>query len=270
MQQESDRAFRTSYARLYDQLLVPLNFAPYADYLADRVKLLTPRSVLEIAAGTGILTQALTRALPAELPITATDLNEPMIDHARTKPDLAKVAWQQADALQLPFSDESFDMAVCQFGVMFFRDKQQSFREAARVMKPGGHYLFALWDDWTKMPDAPLAVAADTVGKMLGCDPASLLNPPYFDQTTIRADLAAAGLRATSIERVRQPARAASARDAAVATVHGSLIGSTIEGRYPGRLDEATSAVERVLEAKFGDGTITGWNTALIVAAQQG
>lgn len=269
MPEDTDAAFRATYAELYDRHLVPLLFAPYAVYLADRVKALKPRSVLEIAAGTGILTQALVQTLPAKVAITATDLSQPMIDRARAKSAGTRITWQQADALQLPFPNESFELIVCQFGVMFFPDKRASFREAARVLSRRGHYLFAVWDDWKKMPQAPLAIAADVVAAMLGCDPASLVNPAYHDETTLRQDLAAAQFQQIKVERPMLPAAAESAHEAAVATVHGSLIRTVIETQYPGRLDEATDAVEGALLAKFGQGMVAGWNSALIVTAER-
>lgn len=269
MPEDTDAAFRATYAELYDRHLVPLLFAPYAEYLADRIKALKPRNVLETAAGTGILTQALAQTLPAEVAITATDLNQPMIDHARAKSAEPRIAWQQADAMQLPFPSNSFELVVCQFGVMFFPDKRASFREAARVLRPGGHYLFAVWDDWKAMPEAPLAIAADVVAAMLGCDPASLVNPAYHDETALRQDLATAQFQQIKVERAMLPAAAASAREAALATVHGSLIRTVIETQYPGRLDEATNAVQDALLAKFGRGAVRGGTSALIVTAKR-
>lgn len=217
-------AFRSTYAELYDHYLAPLLFAPYAGILADRAKALTPHSVLEIAAGTGALTQELARTLPAGVAITATDLNQPMIDRARVKPGMERITWQQADAMRLPFPEKSTDLIIYQFGVMFFPDKRASFREAARILKSHDHYLFVVWDDWRKMAGAPLAIAADVVAEMLGCNPASLVNPPYHHEATIRADLAAAQFQRIEIHRVKRPATSASARAAALATVHGSLI----------------------------------------------
>ncbi len=269
MPEDADAAFRATYAELYDRHLVPLLFAPYAQYLADRVKAHKPRSVLETAAGTGVLSQALAQALPAEVEITATDLNQPMIDRARAKSAAPRITWQQADAMQLPFSNESFELIVCQFGVMFFPDKQASFREAARVLTPHGRYLFAVWDDLKKMPDAPLAIAADVVAAILGCDPASLVAPGYHDETTLRQDLAAAQFRHIKLEPVMLPAAAASAREAALATVHGSLIRTIVETQHPGRLEEATNAVENAFEARFGKGAVAGQTSALIVTAER-
>jgi len=270
LQEDTDAAFKATYAELYDRYLVPLLFAPYAKCLADRVKALKPRRVLETAAGTGILTNALVQNLPAGATITATDLNQPMIDCALAKSSEPRVTWQQADAMQLPFPSEGFEVVVCQFGVMFFPDKRASFHETARVLAPGGHYLFAVWDDWKKMSEAPLGIAADVVGTMLECDPASLVNPAYHDETKLRQDLAAAQFQRIEIERIALPAVASSARKAALATVHGSLIRSVIEAQYRGRLEEATNAVEGALLAHFGRGAVAGRTSALIVNAEKG
>jgi len=259
-------AFGTTYAELYDRHLVPMLFAPYAGIIERRATDLHPRTVLETAAGTGIATQALAEALPAAS-ITATDLNQPMIDQAKAKPNFANVRWEQADAMKLPFADASFDLAVCQFGVMFFPDKQAAFREARRVLRPDGRLLFVVWGDWKQMPTAPLAIAADTVAKLLGCDPGTLVSPPYHDEDQIRTDLRAAGFQRISIDRVEQQACAASARDAAIATVHGSLIHSVIEATAPEKLDEATDVVERALQKRLGDGQIIGATKALVILA---
>jgi len=268
MSDDTTGAFKTTYAELYDNHLVPLLFAPYAKVLSARSKMLAPRNILETAAGTGIVTRELARALP-RVPITATDLNQPMIDRAETKPRMANVTWRQADAMKLPFPDASFDLIVCQFGVMFFPDKRASFRESSRVLQHGGKYIFVVWDDWKKMTHAPLAIAAEVVGPMLKCDRSSLVNPPYHDEDVIRADLAAAKFHRVDIERITRPATAASAREAAIATVHGSLIRTVIEAVDAGRLEEATDAVERGLQAKFGNGPIAGATDALMVFAEK-
>jgi SAM-dependent methyltransferase len=262
-----DDAFRETYAELYDRHLVPMLFAPYARTLADRVKALHPGAVLETAAGTGIATQELAKVLPADVQITATDLNQPMIEQAKRKPGVENVEWQQADAMNLPFPDRVFDLVACQFGVMFFPDKQAAFREALRVLRPGGRLLFVVWDDWTQMPAAPLGIAADVVAGLLGCDPGALVNPPYYDESTIQTDLRAAGFQHVDIDRINRPATAASARDAAVATVHGSLIRTVIETTASGKLNEATDLVERAIRNKLGDGQIVGGTTALVILA---
>jgi len=267
MSSDKVAAFAGTLEEFYDRYLVPLIFAPYAEVLADRAKGLSPRRVLETAAGTGVVTEALARTLPSEVSITATDLNEPMIERGKVRPGTERVRWQQADAMQLPFLDGAFDLIVCQFGVMFFPDKRASFKESLRVLTPGGTYLFVLWDDYANMSDSPLWIAAQAVGDMLRRDPHTLVNPGYFDEASIRADLAVAGFRDVKVDRIVRMASAASARDAAVITVQGSLLRTAIEMTDPSRLGEAAKAVEQVMLARFGEGPVEGETKALIVTA---
>src|SRR5215831_19240926 len=231
MSSDNVAAFSGTLAEFYDRYLVPLNFAPYAEVVADRAKALLPHRVLETAAGTGVVTEALARILPTDVTITATDLNQAMIERGKARPGMERVHWQQADAMKLPFRDGAFDLIVCQFGVMFFPDKRESFKESFRVLTPGGTYLFVLWDDSANMSDSPLWIAAQTVGDMLRRDPHTLLNPGYFDEATIRAELTAAGFREVKVDRIARTAKAASAQDAAVITVQGSLLRTAIEAR---------------------------------------
>jgi ubiquinone/menaquinone biosynthesis C-methylase UbiE len=142
----TDKAFTGSIPALYDRYLGPLLFEPYATDISGRLSKLTEGRLLEIAAGTGVVTRALARALPDNIQIVATDLNEPMIDYAATQLSSSRVRWQQADAMSLPFQDGSFDAVVCQFGVMFFPDTIKAYREALRVLKPGGRFVFNVWD----------------------------------------------------------------------------------------------------------------------------
>src|SRR6185369_819988 len=124
-----DTVFTGSIPTLYDKYLGSMIFQPYADDMAQRLSGLRQGSVLEIAAGTGIVTQALINMLPPAVSIVATDLNQAMIDVAAVKDTANRVSWQQVDAQILPFPDASFDAVVCQFGVMFFPDKPKAFRE---------------------------------------------------------------------------------------------------------------------------------------------
>lgn len=141
-----DRLFTGSIPQLYDEYMVPLIFEPYASDLASRVAMLRPSSILEIAAGTGVVTRHLTNVLPPEVRIVATDLNQAMIDRATSVGTSREVEWNQADAIQLPFPDETFDVVVCQFGAMFFPEKPKAFSEARRVLRSGGTFIFNVWD----------------------------------------------------------------------------------------------------------------------------
>src|SRR5512140_1643550 len=137
----NDSTFAGSIPALYDRHLGPVLFEPYAADMARRLPRLTDGLVLEVAAGTGIVTQKLATWLSPSVRIVATDLNQPMLDHAASKPGMERVTFRKANALDLPFTADEFDAVVCQFGVMFFPDRVAAYRQALRVLKPGGHYV---------------------------------------------------------------------------------------------------------------------------------
>ena len=118
----NDRRCGDDIATLYQDLLVPLIFAPYAADLATRLTALPSGSVLELAAGTGAATRELAARLAPDVELVATDLNQAMLAVAQQRGTSRTVAWRQADAMALPFADASFDAVACQFGVMFFPD----------------------------------------------------------------------------------------------------------------------------------------------------
>ena len=165
---DMNRSFAGLMPEFYDRILVPVMFEPFALDLAERLRGITTGQVLEVAAGTGVVTRALARLLPAEASITATDLNPAMLDRAKSHRGLDRVQWQVADALAVPFAHRQFDCVVCQFGVMFFPDKRAAFREARRVLRPGGQFLFSVWGDRT---DSPFEVVPQVVGERLSRDP---------------------------------------------------------------------------------------------------
>src|SRR5215217_4542431 len=191
---DTDTAFAGSIPQVYDRYLVPLIFAPYATDLALRTVRRQPAHVLEIAAGTGVVTRQLAEMLPSGVSIVATDLNQTMLDEAAAEGTARTVEWRQADALQLPFPDESFDVVVCQFGVMFFPDKARAFAEARRVLRSGGQFLFNVWDriDHNDFADT----VTQAVGTLFPDDPPRFLaRVPhgYHDPAVIVQDLAQGG-----------------------------------------------------------------------------
>jgi len=195
---ESDRAFGDAISDSYERLLVPLIFEPYADALADRVaRRLAGRPsarVLEVAAGTGALTRAMTSRLPPSVEIVATDLNRAMLDRASAVGTTRPVEWRQADALALPFAAESFDVVVCQFGTMFFPDKPKAFAEARRVLRTGGVLLLSVWD---RIEDNEFAdVVTEALAARFPDDPPRFLaRTPhgYHDRAAISDDLERGG-----------------------------------------------------------------------------
>jgi ubiquinone/menaquinone biosynthesis C-methylase UbiE len=162
----------------YDRGLGPIIFVDYAADIARRAAALGPARVLETAAGTGIVTRRLRDALPADAHLTATDLNPPMLEIARRKfrPG-EQVEFQPADAMELPFADGSFDAVVCQFGVMFYPDKDKSYREVFRVLAPGGRYLFSVWDSHRYNRFG--RIAHDVVGRFFPADPPQFYKVPF-------------------------------------------------------------------------------------------
>jgi ubiquinone/menaquinone biosynthesis C-methylase UbiE len=265
----TDKLFAGSIPELYEQYLVPLIFESYARNLANRVAAAAPRDVLETAAGTGVLTRAMAAQLSAGAHIVATDLNQPMLDQAAKRLVAARVAWQQADALALPFPDASFDVVACQFGAMFFPDKIQGYQEARRVLRPGGRFIFNVWD---KIADNEFAdVITSALAEIFPDDPPRFMaRTPhgYHDAEQIRRDLKAAGFGEIAIDAVDATSKAASARDAAVAYCEGTPLRSEIEARDPAGLQRATAHVTAALERRFGKGAIEGRIRALVISAE--
>lgn len=253
---KGDTVFAGSIPALYDKYLGPLIFESYADDLARRLTHLNTGSVLEIAAGTGIVTSALMRILPPAISLVATDLNQGMLDVAKVKDTASRVSWQQADAHALPFPDASFDAVVCQFGVMFF-DKPKAFSEVRRVLKKRGRFLFNVWDSLENNEVTELVVRA--VADLFPDDPPLFLaRTPHGHHETapIVAALERGGFSDIVVETVTGRSKASSAADAVIGLVQGTPMRAEIESRDAERLTEATEAAAARVRAKFGDGPI--------------
>jgi ubiquinone/menaquinone biosynthesis C-methylase UbiE len=264
----TDKLFAGSIPEIYDRFLVPLIFEPYAVDLAGRVAALAPSDVLETAAGTGVLTRALSQQLPAPAHIVATDLNQPMLDQAAKRQQAGTVEWKQADALALPFAGGSFDAVACQFGVMFFPDKVQGYKEARRVLRPGGRFLFSVWDRIAENEFADVVTQA-LAEVFPGDPPRFMARTPHghHDVERIRQELKVAGFADAAIDAVDARSRAPSARHVAVAYCQGTPLRNEIEARDPTRLAEATDAAAAALASRFGPGPIDGKIQALVVTA---
>jgi SAM-dependent methyltransferase len=268
---DTDKGFTGSIPRLYEEYLVPLIFAPYAIDLASRVSSRSPARVLEIAAGTGVVTRHLASALQPGASIMATDLNQPMLDLAGEVGTARPVQWRQADAMQLPFDDASFDAVVCQFGVMFFPDKAKAFSEARRVLRPGGAFLFNVWDR-IEENEFPQIVETALEAHFPDDPPRFLRRTPYgyHDLAAITRDLKAAGFSASpQVATVAQRSRAASARVPAIAFCQGTPLRGEIEARDKSGLGEATDIAAQALARRFGNGPVEGKIQAHIVMIER-
>jgi ubiquinone/menaquinone biosynthesis C-methylase UbiE len=264
----ADSVFDGSMPRLYDSYLVPLIFEPYATDLVNRLASRSLSGVLEIAAGTGVVTRALASGLPESVSIIATDVNQVMLDHAALVGTGRPVEWRQADALRLSFPDEVFDAVVCQFGVMFLPDKTKAFAEAHRVLRPGGVFMFNVWDRISENDFADTVTTA-LEGMFPDDPPRFLIRTPhgYHDQAAIARDLAQAGFKAPArYATVAARSRAASARIPAIAYCQGTPLRSEIEDRGAPRLGEATDVAAEALAQRFGRGAVDGKIQAHVVS----
>ncbi len=262
----TDKVFAGSIPELYDTLMVPLIFAPYAADIAGRAAACNPKHVLEVAAGTGAVTRALAQALPESTAIVATDLNPPMLDRAAAVGTARPVTWQQADAQQLPFDDGSFDLVVCQFGAMFFPDRPKAFGEARRVLRPGGTLLFNVWDRIEE--NAFADVITRTLASLFPAKPPMFLaRTPhgYHTRAVIEADVRGGGFTAqVTCETVAARSRADTARVPAVAYCEGTPLRGEVEAFGPDALSGATDACAAALAARFGLGPVDGKIQALV------
>jgi ubiquinone/menaquinone biosynthesis C-methylase UbiE len=232
-----DVRFSGSVPANYERYMVPLLFRPYAELLAERAAGFQPRTILETAAGTGVATDALARALP-EAEIVATDLNQAMLDVAAKRALTPNVTFREADALELPFDDGSFDLVVCQFGIMFYPDKVQGNSEAHRVLRDGGHYLLAVWDRIER--NLLSSLAHETMQRQFPDNPPMFMKRgpfSYYEPEWIERDLHAAGFGDVDIETVELRSRSPSAEDAARGLTYGSPMGVELEEYGPGALD---------------------------------
>lgn len=264
---ETDKVFAGSIPENYDRYMVPLIFAPFAADLAQKAASLAPGAVLEIAAGTGVVTRALAPKLSPRASYVVTDLNQSMLDYAASRqgPD-SRLTWRQADALALPFEDAAFDLVCCQFGAMFFPDRSTAYREAKRVLKPGGHFLFNVWDRIEEnvfahdVTEALARVFPDDPPRFLARTPHG-----YHDTALIRRELEDAGFSGVTIETRAEQSHAASPRLAAVAYCQGTPLRGEIEAR--GTLDAATDYAAAALAGKHGSGKVAAKIQAHVVAA---
>jgi SAM-dependent methyltransferase len=267
---DTDKVFTGSIPTLYETYLVPLIFEPYAADLVDRLVSRSLARVLEIAAGTGVVTRALASVLPESVSIVATDLNQPMLNQASALGTARPVEWRQADAMQLPFPDGTFDAVVCQFGVMFFPEKAKAFSEARRVLRSGGVFVFNVWD---RIEENEFADTVTTALESLFPE-----NPPrflartahgYHDRPTIERDLANGGFtESPQVATVAARSRAESARLPAIAYCQGTPLRNEIDARDASRLGEATDVAAEAIARQFGRGAVDGKIQAHVVTIE--
>ena len=267
---DSDKVFAGSIPEFYDTLMVPLIFEAYAANMAELVAALSPSAVLETAAGSGAVTRALAPKLGPDVRYVVTDLNQPMLDYGATRQGAdGRIEWRQADALALPFEDASFDVVFCQFGAMFFPNRVAGYAEARRVLRPGGRFVFNVWDRIEE--NAFADDVTNAVALVFPHDPPRFLaRTPhgYHDIAVIREDLRRAGFTDIAIETREKVSRAPSARHAATAYCEGTPLRNEIEARGAGLLQHATDRATEAITSRHGEGPVAGKIQAHVIVAQ--
>ncbi len=251
MPEEASR-FIGSIPHHYDNHLGPIIFNDFADHIAQHVAKLNPTSVLELAAGTGIVTRRLRDALNDDCKLLATDLNVPMLEVAKEKFKPNEVVeFAQADALNLTFDAATFDTVVCQFGIMFFPDKARSYAEVKRILKPSGHYVFSVWGSWDENPFAKLV--HDTIARFFPNNPPDFYKVPfsYHDVDEIRHAVQQSGFSDVVIEPVQISSPIASMSNFATGLVFGNPVHEEIVNRG-GNVKEIHAAIMEAIQKKFG------------------
>ncbi len=266
-----DKAFSGSIPEVYEKHLVPLIFEPYADDLVSRLRSRSLSRVLEVAAGTGVVTRSLANTLPQSVSIIATDLNPGMLEVAANAGTSRRVDWRPADVMDLPFDDESADAVICQFGTMFFPSKPAAFAQMRRVLRPGGVLIFNVWDRIEANEFADVVTTAlenvfpDNPPRFLARTPHG-----YCDRALIERDLAQAGFAIPArIDVVSARSRAASCDIPAIAYCQGTPLRNEIETLDGSRLAGATDAAASAIAARFGRGPVDGMIRAYVVTVER-
>jgi ubiquinone/menaquinone biosynthesis C-methylase UbiE len=265
--EKSHAQFVGSIPQHYDRHLGPVLFEPYARDLARRLEGPSPKRILELACGTGILTRELRSRLP-KASIIATDLNEAMIEYALTRPDAASgITWRAADMSALPLPDHSFDAVVCQYGVMFVPDKPAAMREAKRVLAPGGTFLFNVWDSLERNRFA--RITHSVVERLFPADPPSFYRTPFsmHDGVEIRALVEAGGFSAVEIESVSIQSQAPSAAEFARGLVEGNPLFTAIQERGTVPVEKVREEVAQALADELGERPVRVALNAIVVEA---
>lgn len=266
---DPNAVFAGSIPENYDRHLGQVLFEPYARDLAGRLDVKDGARVLEIACGTGIVTRHLRNRLPAGARLVATDLNPPMIDFARQKlTGMRGIDWRPADACALPFREASFDAVVCQFGLMFVPDKSAAFREARRVLVPGGVFLFNVWDSLER--NAFARIAHETIGSFFPVDPPTFYRIPFslHRKDELLALLSEGGFMEPRIEEVALEGLSPSAGELAIGLVEGNPTATTIRERGDVPVGKVIEAVAAVLAGEFGDRPVRLPLKALVASAR--
>jgi SAM-dependent methyltransferase len=261
-------SFTGSIPAKYDHYLGPLLFEPYAVDLVSRIQPDRIFSVLEVACGTGRVTHHLHRHFSPKVKITATDLNPDMLQVAQSRVPHESIDWLPANMLALPFEDETFDAAVCQFGIMFVPDKAKAFREISRVLKKGGVLYFNTWD---KIENNGVAhIASQVVTRYFDNSPPQFYTIPFsmYQSDQLESLSLGNGFSGVKVDFVRKEGRGP-AHDAAKGFVEGNPIYIEILEKDPDAVETITELIRKEISSTFGGDPITSPMHAWVCEARK-
>lgn len=246
--------FDGSVAQNYDDLLGPFIFEPFAVNIIENIEFNLMHDVLEIACGTGRVTNHLREVLPADAKLIATDLNAGMIAVAKQKVPLDTITWDTADMLNLKYDDESFDLIVCQFGVMFAPDKDKAFAQMYRVLKKGGRLIFNTWANIVN--NKPFLLTNMVVNSFLGKEPVTLFKEGPFcmdDEQAVLQLLQNSGFKNNTVKATTITGSIESAEDAALGFITGLPTLNIIQERIPHLLPAIIETLQKEFISKLGN-----------------
>ncbi len=245
-------SFGGSITKMYDEVLGPVYFEPYAIDTAGRVASLKPVTILETCCGTGRVTVNLKKKIPAAR-ITGLDINPDMLSIAKEKLKESNIEFLLGDATELPFPDNAFDCVVTQFGMMFFRDKVKGVAEAFRVLKPGGTFIFNVWGKLEA--NRMSATGREIVTAYFNNNPPDMYFAPYemHNIDDVVAIVKSGGFSDVQHEVLTKECIAVSADVMSAGLIEGNSIGNTIRENDPAAIELLKAKVFKTLVERFGD-----------------
>lgn len=265
---ESIVSFAGTIPQNYERYLGPFLFEPYAIDLVSRLKDKKYPAILELACGTGRVTAHLSKSVKYDS-LTATDLNPDMIEVAKKIVSDDRIKWMAADALYLPFPDESFDLVVCQFGIMFFPDKVKGIKEAYRVLKQGGKLLFNTWDKIENNP--PIHLGSSIIESYFGDDPPIFYQVPFsmHNEKELESITSEAGFRNIKISLVKKETSSSSVAGLATGLVEGNPVYLSIREKDPNLIEPIKEHIREELVKKFGENPLKSQLQAWVCEAEK-
>jgi ubiquinone/menaquinone biosynthesis C-methylase UbiE len=253
MEKKEAFKFTGEDAENYDFYLGPILFEPYARYLASKIDTANVKSVLEIACGTGRVTRHIRKALLADIKLMATDISNDMLNIAKRELENTGIDFKTEDAQNLSFADNSFDLVICQFGMMFLPDKEKGFDEIFRVLKPGGKFMFFTWDDTLKLPLFKLLVNDLVLPHFEGEDTTRFFVPFSLHQPKVLIDfMKNAGFKNVETNNVILKSGSPLPKNIADGLFRKHPLGKEIMAKEPSVFETVASKFQEEIAIQFG------------------